>query len=138
MDGHNSILRKTRQCSTKAYSQSLRSIAFMNKLYQYQKKLPHTPHGRGKEETQIVDAERSFVDSYISREEFAELFGGFLITEDREDPPGLYRGVWGKDKVRKFKQVLQERGAEFEICKIDGSQRIFRVTAQEKLLGDAT
>jgi len=110
----------------------------MNKLYEYQKKLPHMPNAHGNEETHIVDAERSFVDSYISRDEFAELFGGFLITEDREEPPGSYRGVWGKDKVRKFKQVLRERGAEFEICKIDGFQRIFRVTAQEKSLGDGT
>lgn len=110
----------------------------MNKLYEYQTKLPHTPHAGGEEETHIVDAERPFVDSYIDRDEFAELFGGFLISEDLEDPPKQYRGVWGKEKVRKFKRVLRERGAEFEVCRIDGSQRHFRVTAREKSLGDAT
>ena len=106
----------------------------MNKLYEYKKRLPHTPHGRGTEETHIIDGERDFVDSYIARDEFSKLFGGFLITENKGDPPGLfqYRGVWGKDKVRKFKRALRERGAEFEVCKIDGSQRFISVTAQRR------
>jgi hypothetical protein len=106
----------------------------MQKLFEYRKILPHTPHGRGNQQTLIVDGDRAFIESFISKDEFDELFGGYLLTSATESPRDVaYRGVWGKDKVRKLKRLLRERGAEFEICKIDGSERWINATAQSWL-----
>jgi hypothetical protein len=105
----------------------------LQRLYEYKKKLPHAPHGGGEEETLVIDGEREFVDSFIEREEFHDLFGGSLFTQDAQDPPThfQYRGVWGRDKVRKFKRVMRERGAQFEVAKIDGASRIVKVTSRD-------
>lgn len=104
----------------------------MNKLYKYKKKLPHTPHGRGNEKTLIVDGERSFVEQYITRQEFNQLFGGCLTTEDADSLfiTVQYIGVWGRDKVRQFTKLLRERGAQFEICDIDETRRFIKTTTQ--------
>src|SRR5688572_27993229 len=107
----------------------------MDKVYVYRKKII-----RGSADTPIIDAERQFVESFIAIDEFPSLFGGYLITSNIDDPPGMsrYRGVWGKDKVRKFKRILKERGATFELCTIDGSQRFIKITSQEEPHLDST
>lgn len=112
-------------------------MSALNKVYEYKKKLPLTPHWRGTQETHIADAEKDYVLGFISIEEFGELFGGYLKCfenpETTETPNFI--GVWGKDKTAKFKRILQERGAKFEICKIDGEQRRISITSQTRLPG---
>lgn len=105
----------------------------MNQVFEYKKKLPHNPHGRGTQETHIVDAAQSFVLQFISMEELRDHFGGYIACFDKPNSAeGVrYIGVWGKDKTGKFKRILRERGAEFDVCKIDGETRKISVTAQE-------
>jgi len=91
----------------------------VEKVYKYKKKLV-----RGSDYTWIVDAPIGWVESFIPREEFALLFGGYLWTSDSENPTvRRYEGVWAQDKIRKFKRALRERGALFEVSEIDGQAR---------------
>jgi hypothetical protein len=105
-----------------------------NKLYEYKKILPHTPHARGNQETNIVDGGKEFVLQYIAMQEFGELFGGYLkgFEEPKTAEHREFIGVWGKDRVAEFKRILQERGAEFESCIIDGNTRQISVTSQQR------
>lgn len=89
-----------------------------NKIYEYRTQLVG-----GAANTIVADGELNWIHSFISREEFQSLFGGSLISADGVSTEVRYRGVWGKDKVRKFKRILRERGAIFEVCKIDGTTR---------------
>lgn len=104
----------------------------MEKLYLYKKRLPHTPHGRGLEASLVVDGKQAFVASFFSMDDMAHLFGGFIVCCDEREfgVSKTYIGVWGKDKVRKFIRLLRARGADFEIEKIDGSERQVTQTSQ--------
>lgn len=97
----------------------------MDKLYQYRKPI------RGSAESVIVNGPIAWIDSYIHREELGPIFGGFLLLTDSDDVKSVnrYRGVWGRDKISKLKRILRERGAVFEVCKIDGASRRIRVRA---------
>lgn len=108
-----------------------------NKVYEYKKTLPHTPHGRSKQESHIIDAEKEFVHQFISIEEFGELFGGYLKCFENPKTTEMpkFVGVWGKDKTAMFKRILCERGAKFEICQIDGETRTISITSQIRLPG---
>lgn len=101
-------------------------------LFEYRKKLPHAPHGRGEQESNIVDAAQEFVLQYISYDELKEIFGGFIATFDKakDSEKQRYIGVWGKDKTGAFKRIMEERGAKFEIRKIDGETRRISTTIQ--------
>ena len=97
----------------------------MEKIYEYKKKLV-----RGSPYTLLADAPIAWVESYIPRKEFALLFGGHLLASDTESSAVCrYKGVWARDKVRRFKQILRERGAIFEVCRIDGDARWISCTA---------
>ena len=109
------------------------TMCAMNTVFEYKKKLPHTPHSRGTQESHIIDAAREYVLQFLSMEELNEIFGGYIACfDERENSENQrYLGVWGKDKTGKFKRILRERGAEFEVCKISGEDRRISITAQD-------
>ena len=97
-------------------------------LYEYRTQIV-----RGSMNTLVIDAEVNWLAQYIKRDEYSQLFGGFLCTGDAGTKPNRYRGVWGKDKVRKFKGVLRQRGAVFTVKQIDGKERSINLLLQGSL-----
>jgi hypothetical protein len=80
----------------------------------------------------MVDGDPTVIERFIARQEFGILFGGYFIASDAESSKSdRYIGVWGKDKVRRFKQILKLRGCDFVVLKIDGASRSFRQLSQE-------
>lgn len=76
----------------------------------------------------VVKGELEWVAQFIPVAEFQELFGGY-ITWHPTDEIGETIGVWGKRNVSRFRRILRERGAEFEIVNDEGPiQRPWVVT----------
>ena len=59
----------------------------------------------------ICQGRRSFIEQYIPRREFSELFGGYVLSEDSSGEEFL--GVWSRRTAQKFRRILRERGAQF-------------------------
>lgn len=91
-------------------------------LYRYKKHLPHT---RGEQETWIIDATVGELNAAIPDSEFVNMFGGYLVAVDDSKPQDKtkFKGVWGRDIVRKMKQTLNQRGFEINLIDIEGSER---------------
>lgn len=66
-----------------------------------------------------IKAPKSWADRYIPEAEFRAIFGGRIVWREpikqTDVMPGEAVGVWGRRKVAKFKRILRERGAEFEV-----------------------
>jgi hypothetical protein len=74
---------------------------------------------------------RDAVERFIPREEFDDLFGGWMIWAAPARPtpelPGEALGVWGRRTCRRFRRVLRERGATLEVRQEPGpDQRMAR------------
>jgi hypothetical protein len=80
--------------------------------------------GKGRSQVQVIKGSRQWVEQYIPLEEFAELFGGYLIWREPEtktsEMPDEGIGVWGKRKAAKFRRILRERGAVFKVTEEEG------------------
>jgi hypothetical protein len=64
----------------------------------------------------VVQGERTFVEQSIPIAEFSKLFGGYIASrsfDGKED----FLGVWRVRTVQRFKRLLRERGAIFEVKK---------------------
>jgi hypothetical protein len=64
----------------------------------------------------VVQGERDFVEQFIPIVEFPKLFGGYIASrslDGKED----FLGVWRVRTVQRFKRLLHERGAVFEVKK---------------------
>lgn len=76
----------------------------------------------------VIKAEVEWVNQFIPLAEFEALFGGY-ITWHSTDEIGATVGVWGKRNVSRFRRILRERGAEFDVIFIEGpKQRPWVVT----------
>jgi hypothetical protein len=64
----------------------------------------------------VAQGERTFVEQFISIAEFSKLFGGFIACRSL-DGKEEYLGVWKVRTVQRFKRLLRERGAIFEVKK---------------------
>ncbi|CAN5504558.1 hypothetical protein BH10ACI2_BH10ACI2_09740 [soil metagenome] len=69
--------------------------------------------------TAVAKSELGWVAQFIPVAEFQELFGGY-ITWRPTDEIGETIGVWGKRNVSRFRRILLERGAEFDIVDNEG------------------
>ena len=73
----------------------------------------------GRDEPVVAEADRSWVEKYIPKEEFPELFGGYVTWRVPESPtdemPGEAIGVWGRRKVSRFRRILREREADYNV-----------------------
>ena len=86
-----------------------------NTLYKYQEVWGgEKPPGR-----YIICGEKTFVTNYIKRKEFTKLFGGYVVW--KVNTKFLFFshhksiGVYGKRNTGKFKRLLMERGAKFNV-----------------------
>jgi len=64
----------------------------------------------------VVQGERAFVEQFIPIAEFSKLFGGYIASrslDGKED----FLGVWRVRTAQRFKKLLRERGAIFEVKK---------------------
>jgi hypothetical protein len=84
----------------------------MELLYEYES----TFYTDGRSEKVVCQGRKSFVENFIVQEEFYELFGGFILSDNIESSEEFI-GVWGKRKCQKFRQILRERSAEFELIR---------------------
>jgi hypothetical protein len=83
----------------------------MEHLYEYMSKW----YSDGRSERSVCQARRTFVEMYIPRREFAELFGGYVLSTDSSGEE--YLGVWSRKMGQRFRRLLRERGAQFETGK---------------------
>ncbi len=65
----------------------------------------------------VIKGELGWVAQFIPVAEFEELFGGY-ITWHPTDEIAETIGVWGKRNITRFRRILRDRGAEFDI--VDG------------------
>ena len=80
------------------------------KLYEYKK----YSLGEVCSETFVCQGRKAFVEQFIRRREVSDVFNGFILslnTETNEE----FLGVWGKRNCQKFRRILRERGANFEL-----------------------
>ena len=76
----------------------------------------------------VVKAEGEWADQFIPLSEFKTLFCGYISWHPTEEI-GLTVGVWGKRNVSRFRRILRERGAEFDVIRNEGpKQRPWVVT----------
>lgn len=69
-----------------------------------------------------IKGDRPWIEQYIKIDEFLDLFGGYATWRPPDVPTEMMHGealgVWGKRNISRFRRILRERGAEFEV--IDG------------------
>jgi hypothetical protein len=80
--------------------------------------------GAERSQVQIIKGSRQWIEQYIPLEEFAQLFGGYVVWREPDkkilEMPDEGIGVWGKRKTAKFRQILRERGAVFTVIEGEG------------------
>lgn len=86
----------------------------------------------GQSEPYVIKGDRKWIELYIPIDEFLVLFGGYATWRPPDEPSesmGEGVGVWGKRNISRFKRILRERGAEFEIVDGEGpTQHIWTTT----------
>lgn len=90
-------------------------------LYEARMKLPFVVRGP----STVAVAERSFVRRFFTLKEMEHEFGGYLHGLS---PEHAYLGVWSTRTCRRFRRLLRERGAEFNI--VQDLPHEFRVVGQ--------
>jgi hypothetical protein len=100
-----------------------------NILYEYREKWEgEKPPGR-----YIICGEKAFIAKYIKKQEFAELFGSYVIWKVKNKnwffSDYLSIGVYGKRNASRLKRILRERGAEFRIVEgLEPKSRLSSIT----------
>jgi hypothetical protein len=70
-------------------------------------------HSDGRSGHPVCQGRRLFVEQFIPKLEFGELFGGYVLSEDSAG--GEFLGVWSRRTCQKFRRILRERGARFTV-----------------------
>jgi hypothetical protein len=87
----------------------------------------------GRSEPVVAKASRAWVESYISLDELCSRFGGYVVwrgpAQPTDEMPAEALGVWGRRNVSRFKRVLRERGAEFQVVKGKGPDQALKMQA---------
>ena len=68
--------------------------------------------------TVLCDGETSWVERFMALDDFILPFGGWIASTDDETGKA-YLGVWGKRNAKRFRRMLRERGAQFELIRGD-------------------
>jgi hypothetical protein len=75
----------------------------------------------------VIKGDRQWIERYIRVEEFLDLFGGYVTWRPPDVPSDMMKGeglgVWGRRNVPRFRRVLRERGAEFEVVNGEGPKQ---------------
>lgn len=86
----------------------------------------------------ICDAERSWVERYLTLQDFNVSLGGYLLSFD-DEAGKAYLGVWGRRNAQRFRRILRELGAQIAIVRVDRPRRrvgvaaMFNRSAHDKL-----
>jgi hypothetical protein len=92
----------------------------LNTLFTFQTHLL----GVKRSEVQVIKGSRRWIEQYIPLEEFAQLFGGYVMWRapqaQTSEMPDEALGVWGKRKAARFRRILRERGAVFRVIDEEG------------------
>ncbi|MEJ7624787.1 MAG: hypothetical protein WKF34_12410 [Pyrinomonadaceae bacterium] len=67
----------------------------------------------------VIKGERKWIEQFIPLAEFQTLFGGYVTWHPTEEIDETI-GVWGKRNVSRFRRLLRERGAEFDVIDNEG------------------
>lgn len=71
-----------------------------------------------------IKGDRIWIEQYIKADEFIDLFGGYATWRPPDIPTemmsGEALGVWGNRNISRFRRILRERGAEFEVVNDEG------------------
>jgi len=94
----------------------------MEKIYDFMSRW----YSDGRSEHPVCQGRRSFVEQFIPKREFSELFGGYVLSEDSSGEEFL--GVWSRRTGQRFRRILRERGAQFTISRDVPALRV-KVTA---------
>lgn len=68
----------------------------------------------GRSPSVILQGARDFIEHYISEDELCLIFGGYIISCTGR-PEQQFLGIWGIRKASRFRRLLRERGALFEV-----------------------
>ena len=71
----------------------------------------------------VLKGDREWIERYIPIDEFLDLFGGYATWRPPDEPSevmGEGLGVWGNRNISRFRRILRERGAEFEVINGEG------------------
>lgn len=84
-------------------------------------------YGDGRSARCVIKGPRRQVLKYIPKKDFLSLFGGYVVWKKprprHPDMPDKAIGVWGRRKVSRFRRILRERGAEFEVVYGEGPRQ---------------
>ena len=80
----------------------------MEQIYVYM-----SGYSGGRAEHPICLGRRPFVERFIPLQEIGGLFGGYLLCADASEVE--YLGVWSHRICQRFRRILRERGAQFEV-----------------------
>ena len=74
----------------------------------------------------VCQGPRSFVEKFIALTEFAGLFGGYVLSVDHSGTE--FVGVWSRRMCQRFRRILRERGAHFDL-KTDAPKLNLKIVA---------
>lgn len=77
-------------------------------LYTAMIELPVNVHG----ETHIIVGEWSYIKAFFTLKELEQTFGGYLKGSSSGE---FYLGVWSQRICSKFRRILREKGAVFNV-----------------------
>ncbi len=80
----------------------------------------------GESKPYAIKGDRKWIELYIAIDEFLELFGGYVTWRPPDEPTdamGEGLGVWGRRNISRFRRILRERGAEFEVVDSEGPKQ---------------
>ncbi|HET9341606.1 MAG TPA: hypothetical protein VFO25_01660 [Candidatus Eremiobacteraceae bacterium] len=73
----------------------------------------------------FCDGLEPFILRFFSYAELASEFGGHALLYDGTADQH-YVGLWGKKKVSRFRRLMRERGAQFELVRLSSPVREVR------------
>jgi len=76
----------------------------------------------GRSQRTTCQGRRLFIERFIPLREFAGLFGGYVRSADSSGDEFL--GVWSHRTCQRFRRILRERGAQFELHRATPALRL--------------
>lgn len=74
-----------------------------------------------------IKGDRAWIEQFIKVDEFSDLFGGYATWRPPDVATEMMRGealgVWGRRNISRFRRILRERGAEFEVVNEEGPKQ---------------
>jgi hypothetical protein len=88
----------------------LKSLLHKHTLHEYRANW----HTDGRSDRIVTQGDAEFIERYLPQKELAEVFGGFIRSRNPKDGRE-FLGVWGRRESSRFRRLLRERGARFEV-----------------------